>query len=409
MKKVALLHFAYPPSVGGVEIFIREQSLVLSDLGYDTLVLVGSGKENDKRVNLIEVKEFQSLSMTNRELYNKILSSKTIPEGFYETAKIIRERLEMYLLDRDVVIIHNMLSLTHNLPFIHACKDYVLTHPEKIFISWIHDHKFVGFDKVRTTDFILSPDVNKLLTEKINKVTYVTISKSLKELLIKVTNLAASDVHVISNGINIQKFLEIDNSIWELSQKYSLLQKFPLIITPANILDRKNIDYCLDVVSDLREYYPNVLYMITGNTSRHKDNESYYNLLKNKIVKLSLENHVLFLGTVYNRALLESEIHDLYSLSDIVFYLSKSENFGLPLLESALAKTPIFLSNLAVFKEIAGENFTYLDIDTLLPKDISRIVINYLEKSKSIAVNHYVKNNYELSIITREKLIPFFK
>jgi len=255
----------------------------------------------------------------------------------------------------------------------------------------------------------LPSDVNNLITEKIDDVKYVAISNSLKDLVSKVTNLKSEEIIVIPNGMNIKEFLEIDDSVFEIVEKNGLLDRFPVILSPVNIIERKNIEFSLDILFHLKKVYPNLAYVLTGKISHHKEGEKYLEILNKKIDKYFLKNNVIFLNEFIKRSLDKSEIHDFYSLCDIIFYFSKSENFGLPLLEAALTKTPIFLSNLLVFKEVGGDNFTYFDCENTKPEDVAKNIVDFLENNKLISMNRIVKENYNLHNIIKKKLLPLLE
>ncbi|MFA6081448.1 MAG: glycosyltransferase family 4 protein [Patescibacteria group bacterium] len=409
MKKITLLHFSYPPNIGGVEVFIKEQAKILAKLGYEITILTGSGKEVDPGIRLIQIPELQSIYNTNKALYEEIMTKGTTSNGFLKLAKIIEDKITKEFESQDVIIVHNMLSLTHNIPFIYAFKKYVLNHEEKRVISWIHDHKYIGFDKVRIKDFSLPPDVNNLLTEKIDDVKYIAISNSLKNLVSKVTNLKSEEITVIPNGVNIKEFLEIDDSVFEIFEKNNLMERFPVILSPVNIIERKNIEFSLDILFHLKKVYPNFAYIITGKISHHKEGEKYLQMLNKKIDQYNLKNNVIFLNESIKRSLHKSEIHDFYSLCDIIFYFSKSENFGLPLLEATLTKTPIFLSDLLVFREVGGENFSYIDYENTPPGDVAKKIVDFLENNKLISMNRVVKENYDLTNLIKKNLIPIIE
>jgi len=409
MKKIALLHFSYPPNIGGVEVFIKEQANILAKIGYEITIITGAGKEVDSTIKLVEIPEIQSIYNTDKKLYKEILTQGTKSQGFMELAKIIGEKISKELEFQDVIIVHNMLSLTHNIPFIYAFKKYILEHQEKKVISWIHDHKYIGFDKVRINDFSLPSDVNNLLTEKIDDIKYVAISNSLKNLVSKVTNLKSEEITVIPNGMNIKEFLEIDDFVFDIVEKNSLLERFPVILSPVNIIERKNIEFSLDILFHLKKVYPGLAYVLTGKISHHKEGKKYLEMLNKKIEKYSLKNNVIFLNEFIKRSLHKSEVHDFYSLCDIIFYFSKSENFGLPLLEATLTKTPIFLSDLLVFREVGGENFTYVDCKNTPPENVAKNIVDFLESNKLIAMNRVVKEDYNLVHIIEKQLLPLFE
>ena len=409
MKKIALLHFAYPPSIGGVEVFVKEQAEILAGLGYEITVITGTGSTKDPNIKIVVIPEIQSLYNTDKALYDEILSKGTKSEKFIQLSKIIEDKINKELENQDVIIVHNMLSLTHNIPFIYVFKNYVLKHQEKRVISWIHDHKYIGFDKVRINDFSLPDDVNSLLTEKIDDVKYVSISESLKNLITKVTNLTTEEIEVIPDGVNIKYFLEIDDSVWKIYQDNNFLERFPIILSPVNIIERKNIEFSLEILFHIKKVYPNFVYILTGKISHHKEGEKYLEMLKEKITKYDLKNNVIFLNDFFKRSLHKSEVHDFYSLCDVIFYFSKSENFGLPLLEATLTKTPIFLSNLRVFKEVGGDNFTYVDCENTKVDVVAKNVVDFIENNKLISMNKVVKENYNLVNIIKNKLIPLIE
>src|SRR3990167_8979362 len=216
-------------------------------------------------------------------------------------------------------------------------------------------------------------------------------------------NLHDGNVIVIPNGLNIKKFLEIDDLIWGIIEQYNLTKYYPLILSPVNILERKNLDYSIDIIYHLKKTYPNICYIITGKTSKHHSTLNYYNNLKKKVADLSLTKNVIFFNDFLNRALVRSEIHDLYQLSDLVFFFSLSENFGLPLLEASLTKTPIFVSNLKVFREVGGDFIKYLDYKIIPAQDAATAVKDFLEKSLRVKMNYHSRRTYELKAILKQK------
>src|SRR5262249_1628703 len=57
----------------------------------------------------------------------------------------------------------------------------------------------------------------------------------------------------------------------------------------------------------------------------------------------------------------DSVLAMLYKSSTVLLYPSHGEGFGLPLIEAARHDLPIVARDLAVFREIAGQNICYFD------------------------------------------------
>ncbi len=408
MKKIAILHYAYPPNIGGVERLIKEQANILADLGHDVLILTGSGEENNKKIKIVTADRLQSVLVLDPDLYKKIVEDGIIDNQFYDLASKIKTVLDQNLEDRETIIIHNMLTLVHNLPFVYAFKKFVNDHPDKKIIIWAHDQTYIDEEKIldKKPGVNLSPEAKKILMEPLEKAKYVVISNQFRELFCQVMKIDKKKVLVIPDGINIKSFLEIDPIVWEIVEKENLFDSFPLILSPVNILPRKNIEFNLEVVYHLKRYFPEIKMIITGKASTHRKIGNYSEIIGNKIRSLGLEKNIIFISQYLDRALLASELHDLYVLADAVFYFSKSENFGLPIIESALAKTPIFVSKLKVFQEIGGENLVHIDLEKNNAEQTTEKVTDYLKKNSLIKINHLAKEKYNQEKIIRKQLLP---
>lgn len=410
MKKIALLHFAYPPNIGGVESMIQEHAHMLVYLNYDVTIVTGSGEETNSKIKLNVIPELQSVASFNPFLQEKILDKGIIDEDFYNLANQIEHKLDIALEKIEVVVVHNMITILRNLPFIYAFKNYVKKHQEKKYFGWIHDHSYIIEFKMRNLKETVNSKLEReLLTTPIKNLTYILISESFREPFNELMGFKDGESVVIPNGIDIQKFLEIDDLIWEIIQKYDLIKRFPIILSPVNILERKNIDYCLDIIFHLKKTYPNVTYVITGKPSQHRSTVEYYDSLKKKIIDLDLQNNVTFFNDFLNRALVRTEVHDLYQMSDLVFFFSRSENFGLPLLEASLTKTPIFVSDLKVFREVGGDFVKYVDYKKVDPEIAASLVKDFLKNSRRVNMNYRSRSLYDLKTILKEKFIPLIE
>ena len=410
MKKIALMHYAYPPNVGGVELLLQEHAKILNSFGYKVTVITGNGKSDNADIDLVEVEKIQSILRFDPGLYEKIVTKGIVDKDFFTLVGDIKGKIEKYLDEQDIIIIHNILSLIHNLPLNYYLKEYIKNNPQKKYIIWVHDQTFIDkgaiIDKKEGVE--LGVETRKILFEPIENAVYVTISETLKKLFSKVMKMPKDRIIVIPNGINIKSFLEIDNAIWEFAGKYKLLSRFPVVLSPVNILERKNIDYCIDVVKSLKEKYPDIAYIISGQPSKHRNTEKYLNRINLQISKNNLTDNVFFATKLIGKTLSNEEVRDLYNISDLVFYFTKGENFGLPVIESCLLKTPIFVSDLEVFHEIGGELMNYIDYKTVAPKEAAKKIIKMLESNEIVALSYKTRNKYNLETIIKEKLVPHF-
>ena len=408
MKKIALLHYAYPPNVGGVEILLREHAKILSETDFQVTIITGDGEEKNSKINFVRIPEIQSILKFNLPLYEKIVEKGIVDDDFYSLADTIKNKLESYFDQQDVIIIHNMLTLVHNLPFVYFIKQYFDRNPNKKLIVWAHDQTYIDGENIlkKKPEVNLNQQQKDLLLKPINKAIYVIISETFKDLLIKVMDLSKNQTVVVPDGINLQKFLEIDDSIWKVVQSKQLLSCYPIVLSPVNIIFRKNLEYCLDTIFYLKKYFPDIKYIISGQVSNHRKNQGYFEKLLAQINELDLKNNVVFLKDSFERSLENSEVHDLYDLSDLVLFFSKGENFGLPLLEAALTNTPAFVSDLKVFKEIGKSDLYNIDTSNQTPLQVAEVIKTFLKTNRVIKLKRTARQKYSLETIIKNKLIP---
>ena len=114
MKKIAILHFAYSPNIGGVERLVEDQANILERLGFEVKIITGNGKRNNEKIEVVNIPEFQSVMNFNPTLQNKMLKKGIFDEEFNRLSHLIEEKLNNNLSDIDTIIIHNMLTISRN-------------------------------------------------------------------------------------------------------------------------------------------------------------------------------------------------------------------------------------------------------------------------------------------------------
>lgn len=203
----------------------------------------------------------------------------------------------------------------------------------------------------------------------------ICISNSTKADLLKFFPdlLKGKITRVIYNGIS-SDFKVINNkSLLEI--KYEGIRNYKFILYIGHRTKYKNFDFAVQVVKDLPKTYKLI---IVGNTLC--DSEMEY-------LKLNLSEKFIFFGNVTN-----SELNDLYNISECLIYPSSYEGFGIPIIEAFKCGCPVVAQNIPAIKEIA-ENAALL-IDGL---DILRFRENILSLNKESIKSNLVKIGLENS------------
>ncbi len=128
--------------------------------------------------------------------------------------------------------------------------------------------------------------------------------------------------------------------------------KHPYLLMVGTLEPRKSHALALETMEKLWEQGINFNLCIAGKKGWMVDD------LMEKINFHPLLNQKLF----FIEAATDEEITTLYTHAAGLLFLSIGEGFGLPLVEAANHGIPILCSDLPIFREIAGEYATYLDI-----------------------------------------------
>ena len=154
--------------------------------------------------------------------------------------------------------------------------------------------------------------------------------------------------------------------LWDTSGK--------AILCVGTIEPRKNHEYLLDAYDLMRERGENVTLILLGRCG-----------WKNEAVLERIRNHDDF-GTrlLHLDNASDHDLAEAFDRADCLVCPSLDEGFGLPVVEGLMHGLKVFASDIEVFREIAGENCSYFDLDD--PQTLANQLsewFDYLEQGHS--------------------------
>ena len=164
---------------------------------------------------------------------------------------------------------------------------------------------------------------------------YICVSRSCKEITDICCPKLSNITDYLYNSVNISTEIEP----FEYDDSYFN------ILTVARVSYEKRIDWGIEIVSKLVDNGFKVRYYICGNG---KDFEKNKNLVK----ELKKEDNIFFLGEQKNP-------YNYIKNSDLILLLSKTESFGISLIEGFKLGVPCLTTNTISAKEIVG-NYGYV-------------------------------------------------
>ncbi len=395
---IYLLHYAAPPTIGGVESTLAAHARLFADHGYAVTIVAGRGESFDPRVPVVLCPDLDSKSPRVLKA-NAELARGAATAAFTALADDLTRTLTQLFSPDACVIAHNALSLHKNLALTSALRN-LLNAREIRLIAWCHD--FAWTDPQYARD--LHPGSPwELLRKPWERVPYVVVSGARRD---ESRQLWGCDhpVAVIPSGIDPFEFLGIGEPVRGWVRDLALLDAAPLLLLPARLTRRKNIEYAIEITAALHARGVSAKLVVTGPPGPHNPtNAAYLENLRARRRSLGVEESVIFLherGVVQGAAM-----RDLYLLADALLFPSEREGFGIPILEAGLARLPIFCADLPPLHESAREYAHYFSPGES-PASAAAAILARLEQNSAYRLKQRVLHEYSWERIFTERIEP---
>lgn len=403
--KITLLHYSAPPIVGGVESVLQHHANLMTSHGHQVQVIAGRGKQFNQNVLFHTLPLIDSRRAEILEI-KKELDAGVVSKKFGKLVSDIESALKSFLLDTDVLIAHNVCSLNKNLPLTAALFNISKQNKNLRLILWHHD---LAWTTARYQNELHQGYPWDLLKTAWTGAVQVTISESRRDELSGLMQIDKSQIHVVPNGVDLEKFFKLDSQTIEYVKKLDLLKANPLLLLPVRITSRKNIELALQIIAELRNDFPNVKMIVTGPLGPHNPaNVQYFEKLKILREELKLVYSVHFLAELTNEFIPDAIISDFYKLADALLFPSIEEGFGIPMLEAGFSNIPIFCSDIAPLKKLGGDFANYFSLNES-PNHIAKRMSEYFSNSKTFLMKSRVRENFTWGNIYQTKIEPLLK
>lgn len=386
--QIAILHYSVPPIIGGVEVTIAAHARLLRAHGHAVTVIAGRGDD------AVIIPELDSRH-PRVEAVQRELNRGSVPPEFPSLVQDLTRALQDALATCDICIAHNLVTLHKNLALTTALHQLVRADHLKL-LAWCHD--FAWDDPVYTNDLHTGGPWDLLRTVWDNT-RYVVVSASRRSELARLLHLDPSAIAVVPPGIDPAEFFRVTATTARWLREFRLLDGAPLLLLPARVTRRKNIELAIDIVNALCDngYAPKLGVM--GPLGPHNPaNRAYLDELKTRAGA-----NILFLQE--HGAVGDAERRDLYAIADALLFPSAREGFGIPILEAGLARLPIFCADIPPFRESAGQFAHYFALNES-PAHIAARMAEFFTNDPRYQLKRRVVLEYAWESLFRERLAP---
>ncbi len=317
--RIALLHYTKPPVIGGVERIVGEQADILRKMGHEV----------------------------------EVWSADDSSAGSLGGATNRRRSM-------DAVIVHNVFTMPFDLKWTRELRELAARTPRIRWINWVHDVAAVAERYARLPWDQLE---YQMLRQAPPNCIHVAVSELRRDEFCRVAGIPASECRIIPNGVDVAKTLGLTARVDALAEKLRLWQRDIVLVHPARLLRRKNIEMSVRITAALaKERSLDAALMITGAPDPHLADSSLYKAeLDALIAEPGLSDAVFFLGD--DGPLGDEDVRSLYAAGDVLVFPSRSEGFGLPVVEAALNGLPVFCSDIPPHREIGGSFASFFPLD----------------------------------------------
>ncbi|HEU0295516.1 MAG TPA: glycosyltransferase [Anaerolineales bacterium] len=407
------MHYSTPPAIGGVENVILAHIHLLSEAGYSTTVVTGSGAKEalPARVEFVQIPELDSQHPQILEI-NRELEQGCVPISFDGMVTQLEETLAHILPSIDHVIVHNAFTKHFNVPLTAALFQLLDKGAIRRCIAWCHDFTWTSPHSRSKVHPGFPWDF--LRTHRLD-VTYVTISQQRQRELAGLFGCAPKGIRVIYNGINPSELLALSDAGAALIDRLGLWDNYLNLLMPVRVTQAKNIELALHVAESLkaRGAWPKLV--VTGPPDPHDPmSKDYFQSLLALRERLGVVQDVRFVyesGTSSDEPLLVDMpmVGELLRVSDALFMPSHREGFGMPVLEAGLVGMPIFCSDqVPAAKEIGGQDILRFS-PTADPDQVADLILKYIEGSSVLRLRRRVRQRLTWRSIFRRKILSLLE
>ena len=338
--KIAVMHWAFPPVVGGVESHLVYLYQELARRGHEiSLLTAPHPARNDK--------DYSWIKITSDNYMNMEYLQRTAPvSGRYE---IVYDMMERFIQQENPDVIH-----AHNFHYFipdHAeCLDELSRKYSIPIVLTIHNY--------------WEEDLCRHLMRDIKWDKIVAVSYHMKSPCIFDSNLSPDRVEVHYHGIDLGRY-HPPADIEAVREKYGLTGK-KVIFHPARACKSKGTLHSIEAVAKLMEKYPDACLIISGNgDSVDFENErpAFRACIRSLIQDLKVGDNILFIAPD------NDEMAHYMQASDIILYPTiqpSGEAFGIAPVEGMACGKPVIVTRSGGLVESTqhGINGIVLEPDT---------------------------------------------
>lgn len=402
---IAILHYSVPPIVGGVESVIAHHARLMSAVGHAVRLIAARGESLSEQIPLITMPLADSRHERILQVKEQ-LDHGEVTHDFEVLRNTLMIELQAALAGVDVLIAHNVCSLNKNLALTAALHQLHISNKLPRLILWHHD---LAWTTPRYQLELHNGYPWDLLRTDWGNTTHIVVSELRRKELAELMNISPKTILVIPNGVDASRFYKLESQTQTLLEQTKLLDAAPILLLPVRVTPRKNIELALHTLAELKKQFPNAALVVTGPLGPHNGNNiKYFEMLINLRAQLNLQGSAYFLAELNDGFLPDEVIADFYRMADALFFPSREEGFGIPLIEAAFSHLPAFCADIQPLRELGLNDAIFFSPDEA-PRKVAELLADYFHSSMSARLAMRARTSFRWEAIYRQHIAPLLK
>jgi hypothetical protein len=239
--KIAILHYASYPVIGGVESIMATHARLLESAGHEPYILTGRGDPEALGLRGMVIPELDSRHPDILRAQVGMLSGDSSSEtALHDWADAIHSLLLDALDGAHACIVHNAFTLHKNLALTMALAHLAEQQqgPSR-WIAWCHD---LAWTNPLYSSELLPAWPWTALKTRLPNVTYVAISEQRRMEMTTLFGVPPESIHLVPNGIDPACFIPTSDQMASLRQWLRWDERDWVLLAPVRITRRKNLE-----------------------------------------------------------------------------------------------------------------------------------------------------------------------
>jgi glycosyltransferase involved in cell wall biosynthesis len=233
----------------------------------------------------------------------------------------------------------------------------------------------------------------------------IAVSQYTKKELTEFYNISEEKIHVIYNGVDIQKFKPLSRNKTELRRELGLAPSDrKMILFVGRLYSRKGLPTLLQAAQVVVKDFRNTQFVISG--GGFKQNEEK---LRKLATQLGIEDNVSFVGYFP-----DEKLPDLYAAADVFVLPALYENFPFAILEAMSTGLPVVSTRVGGIPELIVDKHSGLLIEPYDHEQLADAIIRLLQDSNFAEelgrkARQLVEEKFAWPLVTRQVIDAYQK